>query len=64
MDPCFSVRYIGRYTKRAVLAEYRITHYEAKTVRLRFKDYAEAGKTSYKTLLVFSFPRNARIISF
>ena len=26
LDPSATVRYIGRYTKRAVLAEYRITH--------------------------------------
>lgn len=34
LDPRATVRYIGRYTKRAVLAEYRITYYDGKTVRL------------------------------
>ncbi len=55
LDPSATVRYIGRYTKRAVLAEYRITHYDGKTVRFAFRDYAEGGKTSYKTLPVLAF---------
>ncbi len=54
-DPRLSVRYIGRYTKRAVLAEYRITYYEGKMVRFSFKDYAQGGKTSYKTMPVLAF---------
>jgi len=56
LDPTASVQYIGRYTKRAVLAEYRITYYDEKIIRFRFKDYAQ-GKTSYKTLSIFSFIR-------
>lgn len=55
LDPRFTVRYIGRYTKRAVLAEYRITHYDGKLVRYAFKDYAQGGKTSYKTMKVNTF---------
>lgn len=55
LDPSASLRYIGRYTKRAVLAEYRITHYDGKTVRFAFRDYAEGGKTSFKTLSVRAF---------
>lgn len=55
LDPRATVRYIGRYTKRAVLAEYRITHYDGKIVRFAFKDYAQGGKTSYKTLGVLAF---------
>lgn len=54
-DPRATVRYIGRYTKRAVLAEYRITHYDTKIVRFAFKDYAHGGKTSFKTLPVLKF---------
>lgn len=42
-------------SKRAVLAEYRITHYDGKTVRFAFRDYAEGGKTSFKTLPVLAF---------
>jgi len=30
LDPRFSVHYIGRYTKRAVMAEYRIVYYEGR----------------------------------
>ncbi len=55
LDPSATLRYIGRYTKRAVLAEYRITHYDGKTVRFAFKDYAHGGKTSFKTLPVLAF---------
>lgn len=55
LDPSASLRYIGRYTKRAVLAEYRITYYDGKVVRFAFCDYAEGGKTSYKTLPVLAF---------
>jgi hypothetical protein len=55
LDPRATVRYIGRYTKRAVLAEYRITHYDGKVVRFSFRDYAQGGKTSYKTLPVLAF---------
>jgi hypothetical protein len=55
LDPRFTVRYIGRYTKRSVLAEYRITYYDGKVVRFAFKDYAQGGKTSYKTLPVEAF---------
>lgn len=38
-----------------MLAEYRITHYDGKTVRFAFKDYAEGGKTSFKTMSVLTF---------
>jgi len=55
LAPRATIRYIGRYTKRAVLAEYRITHYDGKVVRFAFKDYARQGKTSYKTLPVLAF---------
>jgi hypothetical protein len=55
LDAGPTIRYIGRYTKRAVLAEYRITHYDGKVVRFRFKDYANDGKISYKTLPVLAF---------
>jgi hypothetical protein len=57
LDPSASVRYIGRYTKRAVLAEYRITYYDGKKVRFAFRDYANGGKTSFETLPVFAFLR-------
>jgi hypothetical protein len=55
LDPSASLRSIGRYTKRAVLAEYRITYYDGEKVRFAFKDYAEGAKTSFKTLPVLAF---------
>ena len=55
LDPRFSVHYVGRYTKRAVIAEYRIVYYDGKIVRFSYKDYAEGGKISYITLKVNTF---------
>jgi hypothetical protein len=55
LDPRFSVHYIGRYTKRAVLAEYRITYYDGKIIRFAYKDYAHGGKTSFLTMKVNTF---------
>jgi hypothetical protein len=43
LDPAATVRYIGRYTKRAVLAEYRIRYYDGKQVRFAYRDYAQGG---------------------
>jgi hypothetical protein len=40
LDPRFSVRYIGRYTKRAVLAEYRITYYDGRRSALLVQNLA------------------------
>jgi len=55
LDPRFSIQYIGRYTKRAVMAEYRIVYYDGKIVRFSYKDYAQGAKTSYMTLKVYTF---------
>lgn len=55
LDPSATLRYIGRYTKRAVLAEYRITYYDGKKVCFAFKDYAAGGRTSFKWLPVHTF---------
>jgi hypothetical protein len=55
IDPRFSIQYIGRYTKRAVMAEYRIVYYDGKIVRFSYKDYAEGGKSSFMTLKVHTF---------
>ena len=55
VDPRFSIQYIGRYTKRAVMAEYRIVYYDGKIVRFSYKDYANGAKTSYMTLKVYTF---------
>ena len=40
---------------RTVLAEYRITYYDGKIVRFSFKDYAQGGQISYKTVRVNEF---------
>ena len=55
VDPRFSIQYIGRYTKRAVMAEYRIVYYDGKILRFSYKDYANGAKTSYMTLKVYTF---------
>jgi hypothetical protein len=54
LDPRFSVQYIGRYTKRAVMAEYRIVYDDGKIVRFSYKDCAEGGKISYITRKVYT----------
>jgi hypothetical protein len=55
LDPRFSIRYVGRYTKRAVIAEYRIVKYDGKYIQISFKDYAKDGKMSFKTMRVMKF---------
>jgi len=51
----FAVRYIGRYTRRPVIAEGRILRYDEKWVVFRCKDYAQGGKRVTKTLRVMDF---------
>ena len=54
LDPRFSPAPggIGRYTKRAVMAEYRTPprRGDGKIVRFSYKDYAQGAKTSYITM--------------
>lgn len=50
-----SVKYIGRYTKRPVIAEARIISCDNRWIIFRFKDYAEGGKTSIKKMGIFTF---------
>ena len=50
-----TVKYIGRYTKRPVIAETRILHCNDKWVIFQFKDYAEGGKLSVKKMRLFTF---------
>jgi hypothetical protein len=45
-DPTASVRYIGRYCKRPVLAESKIEAFDGKTVTFGFKDRATGEQTS------------------
>ena len=37
--PTQVIRYIGRYSKRACLSEYKITKMEGETISFRYKDY-------------------------
>ena len=50
-----SVKYIGRYTKRPVIAEARIIYCDKRWIVFRFKDYAEGGKISPKKMGTFTF---------
>lgn len=50
-----TVKYIGRYTKRPVIAETRILNCNDKWVVFKFKDYAEDGNTSVKKMRLFTF---------
>lgn len=62
-DPSMVIRYIGRYSKRACLSEYKITSIEGEHISFRYKDYKNLdynGKPIEKVLtLHFSefFPR-------
>lgn len=39
--PTAVIRYIGRYSKRACLSEYKITSMEGENIKFRYKDYAD-----------------------
>jgi hypothetical protein len=49
------IKYIGRYTKRPVIAETRIISCTDKWVVIKFKDYNHGGKTETKKLRLFTF---------
>ena len=50
-----TIRYCCRYTKRPVIAEYRIVAYREGHVTFRYKDYYEGGKAAFKKLPVLEF---------
>jgi len=50
-----SVKYIGRYTKRPVIAETRILKVSERWVVFLYKDYYEKGKILPKTMGLFTF---------
>jgi hypothetical protein len=50
----FTVRYIGRYTKRPAIAESRITAYDGKTVTFNFVDH-KTDRLTFHTLPVQEF---------
>jgi hypothetical protein len=47
-DPAFTVKYVGRYTKRPVIAETRITYYDGLCVHFIFKDHANNCNVTVK----------------
>jgi hypothetical protein len=51
----FAVSYIGRYTRRPVIAEARILRFDEKWDVFRYKDYAAGGRQAVKKLPVFEF---------
>ncbi|MCG2726224.1 MAG: IS91 family transposase [bacterium] len=53
----FTIRYIGRYTKRPVIAEARITSYDGQFVQFYFKDKS-TNQTFYLKLTVEEFIAN------
>jgi len=44
--PTQVVRYIGRYSKRACLSEYKITKMEGETIAFKYKDYKSKDKNN------------------
>lgn len=44
--PTQVVRYIGRYSKRACLSEYKITKIEGENISFRYKDYKTTGSNN------------------
>jgi hypothetical protein len=51
----FSIKYIGRYTKRPVISETRIINVTERWVIFRYKDYACEGKSEVKKTGLFIF---------
>ena len=49
LNASFTVRYIGRYTKRPAIAESRITAYDGKTVTFNFVDH-KTDKLTFHSL--------------
>ena len=50
-----SVKYIGRYTKKPVIAETRIIRCDNKWVIFKYKDYANGRQISVKKMRLFTF---------
>ena len=50
-----TVKYVGRYTKKPVLAETRIKSYDSKWVIFTYKDYADGSKIKIKKMRLFVF---------
>ncbi len=50
-----TVKYVGRYTKKPVLAETRIKHYDSKWVIFSYKDYSNGSKKKVKKMRLYNF---------
>ena len=50
-----TVKYVGRYTKKPVLAETRIIRYDSKWVIFSYKDYSDNSKIKIKKMRLFIF---------
>jgi len=58
-----SIKYIGRYTKRPVIAETRIISCTEKWVIFMFKDYNQGGRSNRKSIpLASALAFNTRMI--
>ena len=56
-NPQFVIEYLGRYTNKVAISNYRIIKLENDKVTFRYKDYNDNDKTKYMTLKVFEFIR-------
>ena len=56
-NPEFVIEYLGRYTNKVAISNYRIIKLENDKVIFRYKDYNDNDKTKYMTLKVFEFIR-------
>ncbi len=50
-----SIKYVGRYTKKPVIAETRIISFSSRWIVFKFKDYANGGKISSRKMGLFTF---------
>ncbi len=50
-----TVNYIGRYTKKPVISETRLIHFDSKWIIFKFKDYSNDCKISIKKMRLFTF---------
>ena len=54
-DPSAALKYCGRYTRRPAIGETRLLNYNGRSVTFWYKDYAQGGKRTVKTLPVLVF---------
>jgi len=56
-NPEFVIEYLGRYTNKVAISNYRIIKLENDKVIFRYKDYNDNDKNKFMTLEVFEFIR-------